>query len=77
LVLGTRATEFLFEGWQVALAGEGLVALVVEVFLPLAEQALGDAEVSGSLGEAASLLGDGFDGFDFTFAGERTSGFAH
>jgi hypothetical protein len=60
----------------VAVAREGLVALGIEVVLPLAEQALGDAEVGGGLGEAASLLGDELDGFDLELAGERASGFA-
>jgi hypothetical protein len=77
LVLGTQAAQLVFEGRQVAFAGEGLAALGIEVFLPLAEQAFGDAEVGSGLGEAASLLGDKLDGLDLELAGERASGFAH
>jgi hypothetical protein len=51
--------------------------LGIESFLPLAEQVLGDAEVSSGLGEAASLLGDELDGFDLEFAGKQASGFSH
>jgi hypothetical protein len=76
-VLGPQAAQLLFEGWQVAFAGEGLVALVVELLLPLAKQALGNAEVGGGLGEASSLFGDKFNSFDLELAGERASGFAH
>ena len=69
LVLGPEAAQLLLDGREVALAGEGLVALGGEGLLPAPEQALAEAEVAGDLGEALALLGDELDGLDLELAG--------
>jgi hypothetical protein len=54
LILGTRTAEFFLDGRELALAEEGLVALVFESQFPVANQIVLKAERAGSLGDGVA-----------------------
>ena len=73
LVLLFESAGFLFGGGRVAVAGEGLLALLLQDGLPVAELLLADAQAAGRLGDGASLLGDQLHGGELELAGVLAS----
>src|SRR3954469_6917698 len=62
---------------ELALSGEGLVALVLEGLLPGAEERLVYAEGAGGLGDGVALLGDELDGLGLELGGVGASRSCH
>jgi hypothetical protein len=73
LVLGAETAQFLLEGRELAVAGEGLVARGFQGLLPGAEQGFVDAEGAGGLGDGVALLGDELDRLGLELGGVGTS----
>ena len=69
--------QLLLEGWEFALAGEGVLALVEERWLPIADEVLAEAEGACGLGDGVALLGDELDGRGLEFGGVSASGSCH
>ena len=69
--------DLFLEGGEVAVAGEGLFALVVEGLLPVAEEVLAEAKGAGGLGNGVALLGDELDGLDLELGGVGASRSCH
>jgi hypothetical protein len=76
-VLGPEAAQFLLQGGEVAVTGEGPVALGREGLLPAPQEALAEVAVAGDLGDAPALLGDEPDGLDLELMCERPSLLRH
>jgi hypothetical protein len=72
LVLAAEAAQLVLEGGELAVAGEGLVALVLDGLLPGAEQGFVDAEGAGRLGDRVALLGDELDRLGLELGGVGT-----
>ena len=61
---GVLVDEFLLEGRGIAVAGEGLRALLLEGLLPGTEQGLSDVQGAGRLRHGVAFLRDQFDCLD-------------
>jgi hypothetical protein len=69
--------DLFLEGGKVALAGEGVFALVVEGLLPVTDEVFADAEGACGLGDGVALLGDELDGLGLELGGVGTSPSRH
>src|SRR5262249_40412735 len=68
-VLGPEVADLVLQGAELAVAGEGLVALVVQGLLPGAEQGFVNAQRPGGLRHRVALLGQQLDRFHLELAG--------
>jgi hypothetical protein len=73
----TAAPHLFLEGGGVAVAGEGVLAAVMERLLPVADKVVADAEGACSLGDGVALLGDELDGLGFELRGVTASRSRH
>jgi hypothetical protein len=77
LVLGPEAAVLLVEGGELAVAWEGMWALVREGLPAVAEEVLTEAEGAGSLGDGRALLGDELDSLRLELGGVGASRSRH
>lgn len=73
----SESVKFVVLGGSLSVSGEGLVALIEVLCLPVSQEVLSNAKLSSSLGDRVALLDDHEDGLLFELGRIGTSGLAH
>jgi hypothetical protein len=76
-VFGVESAVLLLEGGEVALSGEGLLALWLECLLPGADEVFVQAEGSSGLGDGVAFFGNELDSLDLELTAVEASDFCH